>query len=85
MNVSKGQVAKKDDLKKAFDTVDETEVCKAILAKGDLQVSFLLLCHVKLPLFLPVSCLSHVMLCALFLKLTFFSLVTDFLLTFCIT
>ena len=38
INVSKGQMAKKDDLKKAFDTTDETEVCKTILAKGDLQV-----------------------------------------------
>ncbi|KAL1494252.1 hypothetical protein ABEB36_009876 [Hypothenemus hampei] len=38
-NVSKGQVAKKDDLIKAFGTDDQTEVCKQILAKGELQVS----------------------------------------------
>lgn len=39
LNVSKGQVAKKDDLLKCFGTIDATEVCKEILAKGDLQVS----------------------------------------------
>jgi len=39
LNVSKGQVAKKDDLIKAFDKADQTEICKEILAKGDLQVS----------------------------------------------
>lgn len=38
-NVSKGQVAKTDDLKRAFDTVDMLEACLKILAKGDLQVS----------------------------------------------
>ncbi|XP_010900947.1 ribosome maturation protein SBDS [Esox lucius] len=38
-NVSKGQVAKKDDLSKAFGTDDLTEICKQILAKGELQVS----------------------------------------------
>jgi len=39
LNVSKGQVAKKEDLTKAFATADQTEICKEILAKGDLQVS----------------------------------------------
>ncbi|KAJ8276023.1 hypothetical protein COCON_G00077750 [Conger conger] len=39
MNVSKGQVAKKEDLSKAFGTDDVTEICKQILAKGELQVS----------------------------------------------
>ena len=39
-NVSKGQVAKKEDLSKAFDGLtDLTEICKVILSKGDLQVS----------------------------------------------
>lgn len=38
-NVSKGQVAKKEDLMKAFETEDQTEICKQILAKGELQVS----------------------------------------------
>ncbi|XP_051965638.1 ribosome maturation protein SBDS [Xyrauchen texanus] len=38
VNVSKGQVAKKEDLK-AFGTEDLTEICKQILAKGELQVS----------------------------------------------
>ena len=38
VNVSKGQVAKKDDLQKAFNKTDQTEICKEILAKGDLQV-----------------------------------------------
>lgn len=38
-NVSKGQVAKKDDLAKSFGTDDLTEICKQILAKGELQVS----------------------------------------------
>lgn len=38
MNVSKGQVAKKDDLEKAFGTSDVTTICKEILAKGELQV-----------------------------------------------
>ncbi|CAB1348941.1 unnamed protein product [Coregonus sp. 'balchen'] len=36
---NKGQVAKKDDLSKAFGTDDLTEICKQILAKGELQVS----------------------------------------------
>ncbi|GAA6235754.1 ribosome maturation protein SBDS [Lates japonicus] len=39
VNVSKGQVAKRDDLTKAFETDDLTEICKQILAKGELQVS----------------------------------------------
>lgn len=38
-NVSKGQVAKKEDFLKAFQTEDQTEICKQILAKGELQVS----------------------------------------------
>ncbi|KAI4486569.1 hypothetical protein M0804_005939 [Polistes exclamans] len=38
-NVSKGQVAKKEDLLKSFGTEDQTEICKEILAKGELQVS----------------------------------------------
>ena len=37
LNVSKGQVAKKDVLVKAFQIEDQTEICKMILAKGDLQ------------------------------------------------
>ncbi|KAJ6655813.1 hypothetical protein lerEdw1_004866 [Lerista edwardsae] len=39
VNVSKGQVAKKEDLVKAFGTDNQTEICKMILAKGELQVS----------------------------------------------
>lgn len=39
INVSKGQVAKKEDLVKAFGNDDQTEICKIILAKGELQVS----------------------------------------------
>ncbi|CAG9765515.1 unnamed protein product [Ceutorhynchus assimilis] len=38
-NVSKGQAAKKEDLIKAFGIEDQTEICKQILAKGELQVS----------------------------------------------
>ncbi|XP_046965320.1 ribosome maturation protein SBDS [Vanessa cardui] len=38
-NVSKGQVAKKDDLVKVFGKDDQTEICKEILEKGELQVS----------------------------------------------
>ncbi|KAG5671955.1 hypothetical protein PVAND_002121 [Polypedilum vanderplanki] len=38
-NVSKGQVAKKEDLIKAFGKDDQVEICKEILAKGELQVS----------------------------------------------
>jgi len=39
INVSKGEVAKKEDLLKAFAIEDQTEICKQILAKGELQVS----------------------------------------------
>lgn len=39
VNVSKGQVAKKDDLSNAFGTDDLTEICRQILSKGELQVS----------------------------------------------
>ncbi|XP_013376026.1 PREDICTED: ribosome maturation protein SBDS isoform X1 [Chinchilla lanigera] len=39
VNVSKGQVAKKEDLISAFGTDDQTEICKQILTKGELQVS----------------------------------------------
>ncbi|KAI5632746.1 shwachman-Bodian-Diamond syndrome (SBDS) protein domain-containing protein [Phthorimaea operculella] len=38
-NVSKGQVAKKEDLVKVFGKDDTTEICKEILEKGELQVS----------------------------------------------
>ncbi|XP_023324462.1 ribosome maturation protein SBDS [Eurytemora carolleeae] len=41
-NVSKGEVAKKADLIKSFEDIpsgNQTEICKIILAKGDLQVS----------------------------------------------
>lgn len=38
-NVSKGQVAKKEDLVKVFGKDDQTEICKLILEKGELQVS----------------------------------------------
>ncbi|XP_033224942.1 ribosome maturation protein SBDS isoform X1 [Belonocnema kinseyi] len=38
-NVSKGQVAKKEDLLKCFAQEDQTEICKEILDKGELQVS----------------------------------------------
>lgn len=38
-NVSKGQVAKKEDLVKAFGTDNQTDICKEILKKGELQVS----------------------------------------------
>lgn len=37
--MSKGQVAKKEDLLKAFGKDDHAEICKEILAKGELQVS----------------------------------------------
>ncbi|TFY57566.1 hypothetical protein EVG20_g8495 [Dentipellis fragilis] len=39
VNVSKGEVAKSGDLKKAFGTDDRDSVVKEILAKGDLQVA----------------------------------------------
>ncbi|VDD91035.1 unnamed protein product [Enterobius vermicularis] len=38
-NVSKGQVAKRDDLIAAFGMEDQLEICKMILDKGDLQIS----------------------------------------------
>lgn len=38
-NVSKGEVAKKEDLAKCFGKDDVTEICKEILASGELQVS----------------------------------------------
>jgi len=38
-NVSKGQVAKREEILAAFGTDDQTEVCKMILEKGELQVS----------------------------------------------
>ncbi|MFH4976108.1 hypothetical protein AB6A40_002817 [Gnathostoma spinigerum] len=38
-NVSKGQVAKREELHAAFGTEDQLEICKMILEKGDLQVS----------------------------------------------
>lgn len=38
-NVSKGAVAKKEDLLAAFGKDDVTEICKEILAKGELQIS----------------------------------------------
>lgn len=38
-NVSKGQVAKTDDIKRVFGTESHEEVCLQILAMGDLQVS----------------------------------------------
>lgn len=37
-NVSKGQVAKKEELIAAFGNSDQTEICKDILANGELQV-----------------------------------------------
>jgi ribosome maturation protein SDO1 len=38
INVSKGQVAKTEDLKKAFGTADTNEIVKQILTKGEEQV-----------------------------------------------
>lgn len=38
-NVSKGQVAKKEDLLKVFGTEDKLKICQEILEKGDLQIS----------------------------------------------
>lgn len=38
-NVSKGQFAKKEDVVKAFGSLDDTSICKEILSKGELQVS----------------------------------------------
>jgi ribosome maturation protein SDO1 len=39
LNVSKGQMAKVDDLRQAFGTDDQKEICLQILSKGELQVS----------------------------------------------
>merc|ERR1711981_289184 len=39
LNVSTGQVAKKEDLVKCYGTENATEICKEILSKGELQVS----------------------------------------------
>ena len=38
-NVSKGQVAKKEDLLACFATEDQSAICREILSKGELQVS----------------------------------------------
>lgn len=38
-NVSKGQVAKRDDLVKCFGTDKVTTICEEILSKGELQIS----------------------------------------------
>lgn len=38
-NVSKGAIAKREDLVAAFGKDDITEICKEILAKGELQIS----------------------------------------------
>ena len=38
-NVSKGKAAKREDLMKAFGKDNQTEICKEILANGELQVS----------------------------------------------
>mmetsp|Transcript_107889 Transcript_107889/g.344359 ORF Transcript_107889/g.344359 Transcript_107889/m.344359 type:complete len:385 (+) Transcript_107889:121-1275(+) len=38
-NVSRGEVAKDTDLKKAFNVTDQEEICRKILKSGDLQVS----------------------------------------------
>lgn len=38
VKVSKGQVAKKDDLIGAFGTDDQAEICKQVLAAGQVQV-----------------------------------------------
>lgn len=38
-NVSKGAIAKREDLMQAFGKDDITEICKEILAKGELQIS----------------------------------------------
>ncbi|KHN86849.1 Ribosome maturation protein SBDS [Toxocara canis] len=38
-NVSKGLIAKREELNAAFGTEDQLEICKLILDKGDLQVS----------------------------------------------
>jgi len=38
-NVSKGELAKKEDLQRCFDTTDKEVICRQILMKGTLQVS----------------------------------------------
>jgi ribosome maturation protein SDO1 len=38
-NVSKGKAAKREDLIKSFGKEDHTDICKEILAHGELQVS----------------------------------------------
>ena len=37
-NVSKGILAKHEDLQKVFGTTDEDKICRIILAEGELQV-----------------------------------------------
>ena len=37
-NVGKGVHAKKEELVEAFGTADEGQICREILAKGDVQV-----------------------------------------------
>ena len=37
-NVSKGVLAKHEDLQKVFGTTDEDKICRIILAEGELQV-----------------------------------------------
>jgi hypothetical protein len=37
-NVSKGVLAKHEDLQKVFGTTDEEKICRIILAEGELQV-----------------------------------------------
>lgn len=37
--MSKGQVAKKEDLIKVFQTDDKTKICLEIIEKGELQIS----------------------------------------------
>lgn len=39
VNVSKGEVARKEDLVKAFGEADQTTICRQILDKGELQIS----------------------------------------------
>lgn len=52
MNVSKGQVAKKDDLTKVFGTDDQTEICKQV--KNHILLNTFLYCTVCL--FLKLIC-----------------------------
>ncbi|KAF5269669.1 hypothetical protein FQA39_LY08592 [Lamprigera yunnana] len=39
INVSKGEVAKKEDIIRVFGDKDDTEICKEILSQGDIQIS----------------------------------------------